>query len=283
MHENQLEYPTPQKQEINETAMALKEHVYPVIHLNQIFGSDHIIFNSSFHKKVLTEHLFHFIKTRPEKSHEIEKLLSDRLHDSSLVIPVGIYPFPAQKKDKTRKASLLWNHRWEYDKGPEEWVSRLDQFAWHEDPIDLYLIGGRARKDHPSPFLPLFSKSKYNIVEHGHLEYKKDYFDCLGRAKVLPVTSRHDFQGISVLEAIDAGVIPLLPNRLTYPELIPKELHSKLIYEDQEFASKLSLLLKDGLSDNEEALLHSSISRFHWRELRPCWIHAFRSFEKKKS
>jgi hypothetical protein len=32
-------------------------------------------------------------------------------------------------------------------------------------------------------------------------------------------TSLHEFQGLAVLEAVQLGCIPILPNRLVYPEL----------------------------------------------------------------
>jgi hypothetical protein len=36
-------------------------------------------------------------------------------------------------------------------------------------------------------------------------------------------TARHEFFGIGVVEAIACGCLPWLPDRLSYPELIPRE------------------------------------------------------------
>jgi hypothetical protein len=44
----------------------------------------------------------------------------------------------------------------------------------------------------------------------------------------------HEFFGISVLEAICAGAYPLLPSRLSYPELIPAVLHPACLYTGED-------------------------------------------------
>lgn len=44
--------------------------------------------------------------------------------------------------------------------------------------------------------------------------------------------ARHEFYGIAVLEALHCGARPLLPERLAYPELLPRELHGEALYAD---------------------------------------------------
>jgi len=36
-------------------------------------------------------------------------------------------------------------------------------------------------------------------------------------------TSLHEFQGLSIMEATLCGAIPILPNRLCYPDFFPKQ------------------------------------------------------------
>ena len=61
---------------------------------------------------------------------------------------------------------------------------------------------------------------------------------------MLPVTSKQDFFGISIMEAVSCGCHPLLPDRLSYPELVPKEYHDDMLYSGlEEFESKLEWIL----------------------------------------
>jgi len=61
---------------------------------------------------------------------------------------------------------------------------------------------------------------------------------------VLPVTNNQEFFGLSVMEAIAAGVHPILPNRLSYPELYPE---IPFFYEsDSELESELEGLISSG-------------------------------------
>ena len=108
---------------------------------------------------------------------------------------------------------ILWNHRWEYDKNPEEFFRAL--FALQEQGIEFELaVLGESYKKHP----PIFSEAKTRLAEQivhwGYAESFAEYAKWLWRADILPVTSIHDFFGISVVEAIYCGCTPLLPKRL---------------------------------------------------------------------
>ena len=56
----------------------------------------------------------------------------------------------------------------------------------------------------------------------GHLP-SNDYHAALNRADWVLSTARHEFFGMAVAEALLAGCLPWLPNRLSYPELVPPE------------------------------------------------------------
>ena len=58
------------------------------------------------------------------------------------------------------------------------------------------------------------------------------------------MTSNQDFFGISVVEAIAAGCIPILPNCLAYPEHLPDHLLEIIYYNDiKSFKNKLNQFL----------------------------------------
>ena len=69
----------------------------------------------------------------------------------------------------------------------------------------------------------------------------------LRKAHVVVSTARHDFQGLAVLEAVAAGCIPLVPDRLAYPEWFADEYRYTATTENseqeaQQLADKLATL-----------------------------------------
>ncbi|MEL6195345.1 MAG: DUF3524 domain-containing protein, partial [Bacteroidota bacterium] len=103
------------------------------------------------------------------------------------------------------------------------------------------------------------------ILHAGYVEDKAEYYHWLQRADVLPVTSRHDFFGISVVQAIQAGVYPLLPKRCAYPEHIPSQLHDKYLYNDQEeLVQKLKAVLQKREKVDPELSAH--VACYAWSE-----------------
>ena len=78
----------------------------------------------------------------------------------------------------------------------------------------------------------------------GHAENRADYWRVLGAADIVVSTAIQENFGISIVEAILSGCVPLLPNRLSYPELIPAALHGDYLYDEPaELHSRLSWLL----------------------------------------
>ena len=50
---------------------------------------------------------------------------------------------------------------------------------------------------------------------------------------IVVITAIQENFGISVIEAIRYGCIPLLPHRLSYPEIIPNDFHPDVLYRNQ--------------------------------------------------
>ncbi len=71
---------------------------------------------------------------------------------------------------------------------------------------------------------------KDEIVVTGYMR-NPEYGSWMQAADILPVTSIHEFFGISVMEAIYCGCYPILPRRLTYPELFDDQKNPELFYD----------------------------------------------------
>ena len=83
-------------------------------------------------------------------------------------------------------------------------------------------------------------------MQFGFTKSFENYGKWLWKADILPVSSKQDFFGGSIMEAVYCKTIPLLPRRLTYPELFQIKDNSKLFYEDEsDFLEKLTVILQN--------------------------------------
>ena len=64
------------------------------------------------------------------------------------------------------------------------------------------------------------SEFRRQIEVWGYQSQRADYQRALMRADVFVSTALHEFFGISTIEAMVAGAYPMLPRRLSYPELL---------------------------------------------------------------
>ena len=70
-----------------------------------------------------------------------------------------------------------------------------------------------------------------------------------------------------MIEAIAAGCFPILPDRLSYPELIPAAWHSQALYErDSLLVDRLAAALEQPLDEQAKRELATHARRFDWHE-----------------
>jgi len=114
----------------------------------------------------------------------------------------------------------------------------------------------------PDVFLKAKKHLKNNIVHFGYVEDQAEYIDWLYKADIIPVTSHHDFFGVSIVQAICAGCTPLLPKRLSYPEILPIKQYPDNFYSNQkDFILKLEEMI---LNPKKYTSPKEAISKFDW-------------------
>jgi glycosyltransferase involved in cell wall biosynthesis len=89
-------------------------------------------------------------------------------------------------------------------------------------------------------------------------------------------TARHEFFGVAVVEAIAAGALPLLPHRLSYPELVPQPHGTYLYASPAELVEALRWALTD--HPGRRAAAHAArrhVERFDWRHVIPRYDQLF--------
>ncbi len=228
-HENQLSYPWS---DIDKGPEERKDMHYGFLNFTSALTADRVVFNSEFNKDSFFSNLAPFLRSFPDC--RVDKRIDEILKKSEVIYP-GIEPVPEFERIGNEVAVILWNHRWEYDKNPDEFFLAL--FKLKEKGIEFKLaVAGEEKVRAPEIFGVAKEKLKNEIISFGYLENREEYIKLLEKSDIIPVTSNHEFFGISVLEASSAGVIPLLPKRLSYPELFPLSEFEHLYYENGQLA-----------------------------------------------
>src|SRR5687768_6313148 len=121
-------------------------------------------------------------------------------------------------EDRSLGPVILWNHRWEHDKDPDAFFEALLQL---QCPFRLIVCGERYAE---AP--PIFGEAQETLrskILHFGFAPGAEYQALLMRSHLAVSTAKHEFFGLSVLEAVHFGARPLVPDRLSYRELFPSE------------------------------------------------------------
>lgn len=241
LHENQLTYPwSPQDRDVAKN----RNHHYSFINYVSALAADYVLFNSSYHRSSFLEALPRFLQQFPDRR---GKENVKRITQKSEVLPLGL---DLERLDAYRKTGIspsdvpiiLWNHRWEYDKCPEEFFQTL--FRLKQEGISFRLVVlGEQNDTIPAIFPEAKERLASEILHWGYTPDFETYAQWLWKADILPVTSRQDFFGGSVVEAMYCNCYPLLPHRLAYPGHVPEAYHQTFLYQG-ELYPKLEYLLK---------------------------------------
>lgn len=235
-HENQLTYPLPPDEE--------RERAYSITNYLSALAADRVVFNSQSHFDEFIEALPLLLRDFPDftNMHTVRDV-----RDKSTVLHPGMDlkshdEFQGQRTRRTPRGSgpltVLWNQRWEYDKNPTAFFRLMNRLDDVGVPFRL-ILAGKHFYEQPEEFEQAFERYAGRILHYGYAEDFAEYSRLLHRADVVVSTARHEFFGVAIQEAIYCGCHPLLPNRLSYPELIPDThhrplLHAPVLYDDQD-------------------------------------------------
>jgi len=207
-HENQLTYPVRVEDE--------RDYQLAMTNLTSALTADAVWFNSQFHLNSFLDALAKFLKSMPDYQ-PLEAIKIIRAKSS--VYPPGIVDFPERKTRESGPLRILWAARWEHDKNPEDFFKALEILRAKNMPFRLSVIG-QSFQDQPEIFEQAQNDFRDYIDYWGYQQSRNDYERALCQADVVVSTANHEFFGISVVETITAGAYPLLPNRLSYPEIL---------------------------------------------------------------
>jgi glycosyltransferase involved in cell wall biosynthesis len=262
-HENQFEYPVRIEDE--------RDFHFGLTNLTTALSSDRVGFNTQYNLQTFLAGVEHILKICPDM--KLEGVIEKIVQKSSVLYPgIDFSHIDAVAPTQTTRSEvpvIVWNHRWEHDKNPKLFFRTL--FALDEQNIDFRLIvAGQSFKRKPAIFSEAYKKLAHKIIHFGFVESRDEYARLLKMGDVVVSTAKHEFYGISVIEAVRAGCHPLLPARLSYPELFTAE----YLYKKGELFSILKSLLEDpGKLDKSQA--KTLTERFSWLVLKDEYLEWF--------
>jgi glycosyltransferase involved in cell wall biosynthesis len=260
-HENQFAYPVQVYDE--------RDFHYPLTNFTTAMASDRLAFNSLYNLDSFLEGCRSFFKKMPDmKISDYEEIIRKK---STILHPAMDFSQPDSCLPDNRKSEapvIVWNHRWEHDKNPEFFFKALYRLQDRGEQFRLIVLG-QAFARQPAIFAEAKTKLADKIDHFGYATDRAKYLRLLHCGDIVVSTALHEFYGIAVIEAVRCGCRPLLPNRLSYPELFGDE----FLYEDENFIGQLvGLLQKSRLKSNEVA---SMTDRFSWSSLLPLYRQWF--------
>ena len=249
-HENQFAYPVREGYQRD-------EHL-AFTNFTSALAADRIWFNSKYNFDSMVAGLTRRLKRWPDfQPRKAIESLADKLTIEPLGIEqpaVDLVPYQQAREQRAANGApvhLVWAARWEHDKNADDLLVALRCLRERGVLFRLSLLG-QSFKYSPRVFDEIQSEFQAEILRSGFQESRADYWQALAEADLFVSTAKHEFFGLAAAEGIAAGLIPLFPDRLAYPELLE---HAMTREE-----------AKDYLYDNNAEALADSIQQ--WSQTR---------------
>ncbi len=259
MHENQICYPSPKN--------SRRDVHFGFINITTCLAADKVVWNSNYHLESFLGSLDDFIKVMPDQ-HPAK--LEERIRNKSEVLPPGvdlgsIDNLSVAKDDNP--ALIVWNHRWEFDKKPEDFFAAL--YELEQESLDFgVVVLGENFQAKPRLFLEAKERLGSRVMQFGHVPDREEYLHWLCRGSVSVSTAIQENFGIAAVEAAYAGALPLWPRRLAYPELLDADADDHLYADFPELVLKLKKALSVSPPDrNLRETCSGRLWRFDWSQL----------------
>lgn len=261
MHENQLTYPIRKE--------GLRDRGLSWLQFTSMLAADEVWFNSEHNRASWFLALPDFLEGLPE-SHGQAQI--GELVKRCKVVPVGL-TLPSRApltKPLDGPPLLLWNQRWDWDKNPDAFCELILRLLPEVD-FRVVLLGQRPQREPPN-LTSLKALLGPRLLHDGWCS-REDYLVWLDRALLTVSTARHEFFGISILEAAAHGVTPLLPRKLAYPELFPPQDYPELFYRHRNELLELSLraLREPARLLQGMGAIQSAAYTYSWENLAPIY------------
>lgn len=213
-HENQLCYPVQKAKD--------RDFQYGYNQITSSLAADTVLFNSAYNLTSFLDNIPKFLSLQPDQRADTRAIVETIRHKSQVAYFPLQLPDKVIPKAKEGPVHIVWPHRWEHDKDPDmlcRVVLKLHE-AGHQFVLSML---GEVYSEVPEIITTMKQTLQDKIAVFGFLPSRESYFQLLSQADVVVSTAKHEFYGVSMLEAAWLGCYPLCPNSLVYPEIYPPE------------------------------------------------------------
>ncbi len=225
-HENQFEYPAS-----NSRHSSIDPQM---VNLYSALAADTLLFNSCYNRDTFLQGVDRLLADMPDHVPDnIPGLLEEKSTVLSVPLEDSLFQQPAPPSATQEHFTMVWNHRWEYDKAPGRLFKALQQLRNHTNDFRIHIVGESFRGK-PKVFQQIRDEFSEQIGRFGYLENKADYLNLLRSSHVVLSTSMHEFQGLAVLEAVVSGCVPAVPDRLSYPDFFSEQFRYPSYPDDED-------------------------------------------------
>lgn len=236
MHENQLTYPLSPDEKF--------DFHFGFTNILSALAADRVVFNSAFHRDLFLDALPDYLGRMPDATLPGAR---ERIEARCDVMPVGLdrsprpdgaAPYLGAPCDPDAGPgwpctadvpTLVWNHRWEFDKRPEWLAAALTTLADEGVAFTVHLLGEPRQRE--SNFEALRDRLGERVLSFGHEPDRGAYDRVLESSDVVVSCAAQEYFGISVAEAVQAGCYAVLPRDQVYPSLYGSACRGRHLYD----------------------------------------------------
>jgi glycosyltransferase involved in cell wall biosynthesis len=219
-HENQLTFP------VREEWSGERDLHFGFTQLVSALAATRCVFSSAWNRDSFLDAARELLARLPDA---VPRGWVERVAERSVVLPLplDLPDLPGCRGEDVPPGAaraagpmVLWNHRWEHDKAPEPFFAALDRLVERDVPFRVAICGERFGEA-PAIFEEARARLGGRVVHFGWVPSREEYFRILSGAQLAVSTARHEFFGVAMLEAVQLGARPLVPDRLAYREVYP--------------------------------------------------------------
>ena len=223
-HENQITYPQPPGDK--------GAYQLGIINITTALVADLVVFNSYMHRRAFLNAIPGFLNRGPDF---VPGDAAGKINDKSAVLYPGVTLPDYSQVDAAKQVApplIVWNHRWGYDKNCEIFFEAVRALEDRGVDFRLALMGENFGRI-PDAFRMAEKRFKHKIMQFGPVAGRREYEKWLKRGALVISTADQENFGIAVVEAMLMGCLPLLPERLSHPEIRPAAYHGHFLYKNK--------------------------------------------------